>query len=152
MKNKTCLFIYSFSIIAALLLIISGCKKNAGKYNTVTDIDGNAYHTVAIGKQVWLVENLKVTRYRNGDQIPNVSDNKQWCNLTTGAYCNYNNDANNVTTYGRLYNWYAVHDIRNIAPKGWHVATDVEWKILTDYLGGETIAGGKLKETGTTLW
>ena len=97
-------------------------------------------------------ENLKVTHYRNGDAIPNVTDNTQWSNLTTAAYCNYNNDINNVATYGRLYNWYAVVDNRNLCPTDWHTPTDDEWTILTDYLGGETIAGGKMKEIGTTHW
>ena len=91
---------------------------------TVKDIDGNVYHTVTIGTQIWMVENLKTTKYRNGDGIPNVTDNTQWGNLTTWAYCNYNNDAANGTKYGKLYNWYAVNDSRNIAPTGWHVPTD----------------------------
>jgi uncharacterized protein (TIGR02145 family) len=119
---------------------------------TVSDIDGNIYNTVTIGTQVWMVENLKTTKYRNGDPIPNVTDDIQWSNLTTDAYCNYDNDISNVTTYGRLYNWYAVNDSRNIAPTGWHVATDVEWTTLTDYLGGASVAGSKLKEFGTTHW
>jgi uncharacterized protein (TIGR02145 family) len=119
---------------------------------TVSDIDGNIYNTVTIGTQVWMVENLKTTKYRNGDPIPNVTDEIQWSNLTTGGYCNYDNDISNVTTYGRLYNWYAVNDSRNIAPIGWHVATDAEWTTLTDYLGGENVAGSKLKEFGTAHW
>lgn len=120
--------------------------------NTVTDYDGNVYHTVIIGTQVWMVENLKTTHYRNGTAIPNVTDVSAWNSLTAGAYCNYNNNANNVATYGRLYNWYAVNDSRNIAPEGWHVATDEEWTGLTDLLGGESVAGGKLKEAGTLHW
>lgn len=119
---------------------------------TVTDIDGNVYNTIAIGTQEWLKENLKVTRYRNGDLLPNVEDNTAWSGLTTGAYCNYDNETSNATTYGRLYNWYAVNDPRAIAPLGWHVATDAEWTILTDLLGGENVAGGKLKEVGTAHW
>ena len=119
---------------------------------TVTDIDGNVYSTVTIGTQVWLAENLKVTHYRNGEPIPKVTDNTEWSNLITGAYCNYDNDANNADTYGSLYNWYAVNDSRNIAPTGWHVPTDEEWQTLVDYLGGDDIAGGKMKETGTTHW
>lgn len=119
---------------------------------TVTDIDGNVYHTVTIGTQTWMVENLKVTKYRNGSTIPNVTDNTAWSNLTTGACCDYNNIASNSITYGKLYNWYAVNDSNNIAPTGWHVPTDAEWTILTTYLGGETVAGGKLKEAGKTHW
>ena len=119
---------------------------------TVTDIDGNVYHTVTIDTQTWMVENLKTTRYRNGDPIPNVT-NVAWDGLTTGAYCWYNNDeATYKAGYGALYNWYAVADGRNIAPAGWHVATDAEWTTLTTFLGGESIAGGKLKERGIAHW
>ncbi|MBU1632969.1 hypothetical protein KJ762_00470 [bacterium] len=121
-------------------------------YETVTDVDGNIYRIIQIGNQCWTAENLKVTHYRNGDVIPNVSDNTEWENLTTGAYCNYDNDTSNVATYGRLYNWYTVNDSRNIAPEGWHVPTDAEWQTLVDYLGGDAIAGGEMKETGTTHW
>lgn len=119
---------------------------------TVTDIDGNTYQTIKIGEQWWMAENLKVTHYRNGDAIPNVNGNISWGNLTTGAYCNYDNDVNNATTYGSLYNWYAVNDIRNICPSGWHVPSDAEWQTLVDYLGGSSVAGGEMKETGTTHW
>jgi len=119
---------------------------------TVKDIDGNIYHTVKIGGQLWMAENLKVTRYCNGDPIPYVSDIAVWTTLTTGAYCNYDNNEINADTYGHLYNWYAVNDSRNIAPKGWHVPSDAEWKILVDYLGGSEVAGGKIKETGRTHW
>ena len=119
----------------------------------VTDIDGNVYHTVTIGTQIWMVENLRTTKYRNGDAIPNVTDNASWEALETGALCWYNNDAATYnSTYGALYNWYAVVDSRNIAPGGWHVPTDAEWTTLTDYLGGTSVAGGKLKETGTSHW
>ncbi len=121
--------------------------------STITDIDGNVYQTVKIGNQWWMAENLKVTHYRNGDAIPNVISGSEWTNPTIGgAYCNYDNNSNNVATYGRLYNWDAVNDSRNIAPEGWHVPSDVEWQILIDYLGGDDVAGGKLKETGTTHW
>jgi uncharacterized protein (TIGR02145 family) len=119
---------------------------------TVTDIDGNVYQTVTIGTQVWMAANLKVTHYRNGEALPNVTVNATWAGLTTGAYCEYNNDVNNVATYGRLYNWYAAVDSRNIAPIGWHVASDAEWQTLVDYLGFGTVAGGKMKEAGTTHW
>ncbi len=119
---------------------------------TVTDIDGNVYHTVKIGTQTWMVENLKTTRYRNGDTIPNVTDNTAWYNLTTGAYCNHSNNASIATTYGRLYNWHAVNDSRKIAPVGWHVPSDNDWIILVNYLGGSIVAGGKLKEAGTAHW
>jgi uncharacterized protein (TIGR02145 family) len=119
---------------------------------TVRDIDGNMYQIVRIGTQYWMAENLKVTHYRNGDVIPNVTDNTQWRNLSSGACCYYNNDADNTLIYGSLYNWYAVTDERNIAPKGWHVPSDEEWQTLVDYLGGDAVAGGKLKEAGTAHW
>ena len=119
---------------------------------TVSDIDGNVYQTIKIGNQIWMAENLKVSHYRNGDAIPNVTDDTDWSNLTTGAYSEYDNNSANVDTYGRLYNWYAVDDSRNIAPAGWHVPTDNEWQTLVDYLGGNSVAGGKMKETGTEHW
>ena len=120
---------------------------------TVTDIDGNVYKTVTIGTQCWMAENLKTTKYRNGDPIPNVTDNAAWGALYTGAYCWYNNDAATYRAdYGALYNWFTVDDSRNLCPTGWHVPTDTEWTTLTTYLGGESVAGGKLKETCFTHW
>lgn len=102
---------------------------------TVTDIDGNIYNTIQIGNQLWMAENLKVTQYRNGESIPNITDDNEWTNLSSGAFCNYNNDENYVSTYGRLYNWYVIGDPRGIAPEGWHVPSDDEWKELEMYLG-----------------
>src|SRR5665647_1310817 len=123
-----------------------------GSGNMVTDFDGNVYHTVTIGTQVWLVENLKTTTYRNGDPIQNVTGNTAWSALRTGAYCWYNNDATyKNTNYGALYNWYTVSDSRNMAPWGWHTPTDAEWTNLTTFLG-ESVAGLKLRETGTAHW
>lgn len=119
---------------------------------TVTDIDGNIYRTIKIGDQWWMMENIEVTHYRNGDPIPNVTDSSTWASLTSGAYCNYNNDEANVATYGRMYNWYAATDSRNIAPAGWHVVSDIEWQTLINYLGGDAVAGWKMKETGTVHW
>ena len=127
---------------------------------TLTDIDGNVYTTVKIGDQWWMAENLRVTHYRNGEFIPHVTGNLTWENLKSSAYCNYNNDITNVATYGRLYNWYAISESRNIAPTGWHVPTDEEWKELEMLLGisqsdadatGDrgTDEGGKMKTTGT---
>ena len=118
---------------------------------SVTDIDGNVYNTVTIGTQVWMKENLKVTKYRNGDAIgtttsdisSETSPKYQWA---------YNGDEGNVATYGRLYTWYAATDSRGLCPTGWHLPTDTEWTTLTDYLGGGSVAGGKMKEAGTTHW
>lgn len=122
-------------------------------YGTMTDQDGNKYATITIGTQTWMAENLRTTKYKDGTPIPYVTDENDWDNLRTGAYCNYNNTINidTISTYGRLYNWYAVNTGK-LAPNGWHVPTDEEWTTLTDYLGGESVANGKLKETGTTHW
>jgi len=117
--------------------------------NTVTDIDGNVYKTVKIGEQWWMAENLKVTHYRNGDEIANVTTKASWNNLTSGAYCNYDNDASNVATYGRLYNWYAVTDSRIIAPEGWHVPGNQEMKELEMFLGMKQSETDKLGWRGT---
>ena len=119
---------------------------------TVTDIDGNSYKTVKIGNQWWMAENLKVTHYRNGDPVPKTSTNSWWEGLTTGAYCYYGNNENYVSTFGNLYNWYVISDDRNIAPEGWHVPTIEEWLELADLLGGEDVAGGKIKDVGTQFW
>ena len=121
---------------------------------TVTDIDGNVYHCIVLGAQTWLVENLKTTKFRNGDPIPNITDNAAWGTMATGAYSWYNNDVTNKASYGALYNWSAVADdtIKIITPAGWHVATDSDWNTLTTYLGGDSIAGGLLKEAGTAHW
>jgi len=118
----------------------------------IKDVDGNEYQYVNIGTQTWMVENLKTTKYRDGTPIPQIQESLDWLKLTTGAYSNYQNVPTNADTYGRLYNWYAVCDSRNIAPEGWHVATVVEWRTLISYLGGIDAAIYKLKETGTTHW
>ena len=102
---------------------------------------------IKIGNQTWTTKNLDVTTYRNGDAIPQVQDKKAWANLITGAWCYHENKAANGTIYGKLYNWYAVNDPRGLAPKGYHIPKDAEWNILTDYLGGETVAGIKMKST-----
>ena len=102
---------------------------------------------IKIGSQTWTSKNLDVTTYRNGDVIPQVVQDTTWASLTTGAWCYYENKAENGTIYGKLYNWFAVNDPRGLAPKGYHIPTHAEWTMLTDYLGGETIAGTKMKST-----
>lgn len=118
-----------------------------GSIVKVTDIDGNIYNTVQIGTQTWMVENLKTTRYNDGTPIPNVITLSQWNTLTTGAWCYFQN---NTTWwpqfYGKFYNWYAVNT-GLLAPIGWHVPTDADWDILINYLGGSSVAGGKMKST-----
>jgi uncharacterized protein (TIGR02145 family) len=118
---------------------------------TVKDIDGNTYNTVQIGSQVWMKENLKTSRYRNGGSIPYVVGKMEWIALGTGAWCNYDNDAANDPIYGKLYNWYTTLG-DTLCPTGWHVPSDTEMAILTDYLGGESVAGGKMKSVGTDYW
>ena len=130
----------------------------------VTDIDGNVYQSVTNCNQTWTKSNLNVSKYSDGTPIPQVTDPTQWANLTTGAWCYYNNDSANGIIYGKLYNWYAVAGIydaasasnpslrKKLAPIGWHVPSDSEWTQLTDCLGGKSVAGGKMKSEGTTLW
>jgi uncharacterized protein (TIGR02145 family) len=113
------------------------------------DFDDITYTTKKIGKQWWMAENLKTSKYKTGTDIPFVN-NTTWNNLTTPAYCNYGSVPNN-TVYGALYNWYAVNT-GNLCPSGWHVPTEDDWQELSEYLGGDAIAGGKLKETGTSHW
>jgi len=115
----------------------------------VTDIDGNVYASVQIGNQCWMAENLKTTQNRDGTPIPNVTDGTAWSLLSSGAWCNYDNISDYDAIYGKLYNWYAAAN-PNICPQGWHMPTDAEWTVLTTYLGGDWVAGGKMK--ATTLW
>ena len=104
--------------------------------------------TLTIGSQVWTSKNLNVSTYRNGDVIPQVQDQAAWSNLTTGAWCYYDNDASNGTKYGKLYNWYAVNDPRGLAPNGYHIPKDMEWVELKNYLSGESKSKGvKIKST-----
>ncbi|MBN1446444.1 MAG: fibrobacter succinogenes major paralogous domain-containing protein, partial [Bacteroidetes bacterium] len=128
-----------------------------------TQNDSSGGDTIMIGTQVWMLKNLDVDKYRNGDPIPQVTDPAQWYSKTTGAWCYYNNDSTMSPIYGRLYNWYAVNDPRGLAPSGWHIPTDDEWKTLEVHLGMTqahadstdwrgTDEGGKLKETGTSHW
>ncbi|MCK4813368.1 MAG: fibrobacter succinogenes major paralogous domain-containing protein, partial [Candidatus Marinimicrobia bacterium] len=120
---------------------------------TFKDFDGNLYSAIKIGNQIWMAENLKTTHYANGDTIPDGSGEANISGQVDPEYWfAYNNDTNNVYTYGRLYTWYTVINSANICPDGWRVPSDADWTQLTDYLGGPSIAGGKLKETGTTHW
>jgi uncharacterized protein (TIGR02145 family) len=127
-------------------------KSSSGWISLKASSDSVFLPTIVIGTQQWMEKNLDVVTYRNGDIIPQVTDATAWAALTTGAWCYYNNDSANGAIYGKLYNWYAVNDTRGLAPKGWHIPTDAEWTILTDKLGGVTVAGGKMKSVGTTRW
>jgi uncharacterized protein (TIGR02145 family) len=118
----------------------------------ISDIDGNVYHTITIGTQVWMAENLKTTKYNDGTEIPFIVDTAAvWYELNAPGCCWYNDDASTKDIIGVLYNWHAVNTGK-LCPNGWHIPTDEEWTILTDFLGGEKVAGGKMKATGTELW
>jgi len=170
MKNRPC-FYSTFSIVFFLLFITSCEKSNDSPinqtngrtsaifnpnltYGTMTDQDGNEYKTIHVNGQTWMAENLRTTKYRNGDNIPKIVNNSDWASLTTGAYCNYNNTDNidTIATYGRLYNWYTTSNSRNLAPEGWHVATNTDWELLALLLGGEDVAAFKFKENGESHW
>ncbi len=130
---------------------------DSSEHPTVTDIDGNTYRVVRIGRQWWMAENLKVAHYRNGDDIPNVTKDA-WRDLQTDACCVYLDDGPSfhdysyLAVYGRLYNWYAAADSRGLAPSGWQIPSRSDWLELIDYLGGDQVAGGKLKESGLAHW
>ncbi|MCK5149003.1 fibrobacter succinogenes major paralogous domain-containing protein [bacterium] len=158
--NKVFGFLIS---IVALYLLASGFTnlQENNKQNllyeildeTVTDYDGNIYKTVKIGTQIWMLENLKVTHYRNGTLIPNVHDNDKWPNSKDGAYCLVNNDTSYYKKiYGALYNFYAVINVNKLSPEGWHIPTEEECLILINYLGGKEIAGEKIKNNSQKLW
>ena len=119
-------------------------------YGTMTDQEGNEYKTIVIGNQEWMAENLNTSIYRNGDMIPTNLADFTWENTNSGAWAYWNNDASYACPYGKLYNWFTCVDARHLCPVGWHMPTDAEWTVLTDYLGGVDIAGGKMKTTG--LW
>lgn len=154
------------SLAALLLLLTISCRKEktiiqsssingegkSSEQQATTDATELNENVIKIGSQIWMKKNLTISRYRNGDRIPQVKDGAEWAALTTGAWCWYNNDSAKGTVYGKLYNWYAVNDPRGLAPAGWHIPNNEEWTILTTFLGGTTIAGAKMKETGTTHW
>ena len=139
-------------IVLLVNMILGGTDSSS-----VTDIDGNVYETIQIGNQLWMAENLKVTHYNNGDEIPTGYNISEWNTIWDDAYAVYDDDLSNVEYYGNLYNWYAVDDSRGICPENYHIPTDDEWYILLEYLGGSSygsgenwiIAGGKMKDVGT---
>ena len=129
---------FKFFHLSICLITILSC-------NSSKDYDGNTYKTITVDKQVWMAENLDVSHYRNGDIIPQIQDPLEWSKLSSGAWCYFENKEANGKTYGKLYNWFAVMDSRGLAPQGWHVPGDAEWKMLTDVIGGEFASGTKLK-------
>jgi len=136
----------------------------------ITDIDGNEYRTVQIGDQCWMVENLRVNRYQDGSEIPFALSGSEWRELSSEdwshydheenqwvekrrdvwTHYDYNDEYNNL--YGKLYNWFAVDDLRGLCPKGWHIPSDKDWELLINHLGGRNTAGGKLKASGPKYW
>ncbi|MCX6280034.1 MAG: fibrobacter succinogenes major paralogous domain-containing protein [Bacteroidetes bacterium] len=156
MIKKSIVLIFSITILGLLIILSSSCKKNKDDSNTpmsgkVTDIDGNIYTTVTICSKVWMVENLKTTKFNDGQVIPLVTDSLVWSKLTSQGCCWYKNDINtNKQTYGALYNWYTVNS-RKLAPKGWHVPSIIEWDQMLSCIG-DSASGDKLKETGTIHW
>lgn len=153
MKAKNRIWFSILIIIGLILILTNSCRKEREFVeDKTTDKDGNVYTSVTIGTQVWMVENLKTTKYNDSTDILLVTDSTAWSNLAIPGYCWYNNDAPTYKAiYGALYNWYA-SNTGMLCPTGWHVPLDAEWTTLTTFLGGEGIAGGKLKETGTTHW
>lgn len=145
----------NFLSLFAFLILIS-CSNNNSEVaisTSVTDIDGNVYQTVKICNQTWTKTNLNVSKYRNGDVIHQVTDPAAWSNLTTGAWCYYNNNTANGTIYGKLYNFYAVNDPRGLAPVGYHIPSETEWTSLNDCLGiDDLVIFNKMIEIGTSHW
>src|SRR5690606_21020415 len=143
---KTLSLILSLSL---LLFVSCSSEDNNSQQN---NNNNNNFETVEICNQIWMLDNLNVTNYRNGDPIPQVTDPTEWGNLTTGAWCYYSNNSGNEEVYGKLYNWYAISDPRGLAPEGWHIPTEAEWNSLSNCLGGDNLAGGFLKESGFSHW
>ena len=139
-------------IVAQVNLIMSGDTVCEEITDVCVDYDGNSYATVQIGNQLWMTENLKTTHYNNGDEIPTNLDDSSWELANYGTVAVYDDQESNIDTYGRLYNWYAVVDNRGVCPENFHVPTDGEYILLTNYLGGNDIAGGKMKEAGFEHW
>jgi uncharacterized protein (TIGR02145 family) len=140
----------SFVLIVLAVILSMACEKDnpvSQAEDTITDIDGNVYEIIEIGDQWWMAENLKVTRYRNVEMIPNVTGDIDWYNLTIGAWAFYNNNSLYGELYGNLYNWFAINDERGLCPEGWKVPTDEDWSILIRYL--DTNAAGKMKSIRT---
>jgi uncharacterized protein (TIGR02145 family) len=123
-------------------------------YGVMSDQQGNTYRTIVIGNREWMAENLRTSTFRNGQAIPNVQDASQWSVLADydAAWAHYGNNSGYECPQGKLYNWYAVSDPRSVCPAGWHVPSDAEWTALGNHLGGASVAGNKMKSTGTQYW
>jgi len=128
------------------------CGGNNSSCEIITDIDGNEYGSVTIGNQVWMKQNLKTANYNNGDAIPTDYNADDWDNLSEGAYSTYDDNDLNKDIYGNLYNWWAANDDRGVCPVGWELPSESDWSSLVSYLGGQDVAGGKLKQQGLNYW
>lgn len=141
MKTLRLLFI----ILPGFLLLFSCANgPKSPKTGKVKDIDNNVYPTVILGNQEWMADNLKTTKYNDGTPITNVKEDEAWKSSTSGSFCWFKNDTVNKSTYGAYYNWHAVSTSK-LCPTGWHVPSDKEWRILTDFLGGDIVAGIEMK-------
>ena len=157
--KSTC---YLFVVMLLIIFAFNSCSKddtptssnNGGGTSevTFTDIDSNVYHEVKIGDQIWMKENLKTTRYRNGTFVSANLNNTSWQTNITGACADFSNDPPISVVYGKLYNWYAVTNPLGLCPVNWHAPSDSEFTVLINYLGGDSIAGGKSKEIGLSHW
>ena len=137
--------------LSVLLIFTSHNNLNAQEVSNVKDLDGNIYSTTKIGSQIWMIQNLKTTRLNDGTAINLVTDKTDWAAMSAPAYCWYKNDTTYKNIYGALYNAYTILTFK-LCPVGWHVSTNDDWRELENYLGGEDVAGGKLKEAGTIHW
>jgi uncharacterized protein (TIGR02145 family) len=147
-------------LLASVFFTVIACKKEENtntpasattNSETVKDVDGNSYKTVKIGNQTWMAENLRVSKYNDGTSIPVVTDKKAWEALKTPAMSEYDNSSSNGATYGKMYNFYTV-STNKVCPTGWHVPSDQEWLTMINFLGGDSIAGNKMKAIDNTLW
>ena len=148
MRKTASMLICAF-IMGLFLALASSCSKDDAPdtQETIKDVDGNKYKIVTIGTQIWMAENLKTTKFNDGEDIPLITSNDTWAALTIAGYCWYNNDeATYKATYGALYNWFTV-STGKLCPAGWHVPTNLDWDTLL-----EATEGGMIKETGTTHW
>jgi uncharacterized protein (TIGR02145 family) len=143
---------YLVLLSGALLMLLSGCEKDSGTPDPITDIDGNIYETVSIGNQVWMSENLRTTRLNDGTEIKLITKSQEWHNSSEPAFSWYNNDSSMFKVpYGALYNGYVAENGK-ICPEGWRIPENEDWRQLVEFLGDTAVAGGKLKVEGATQW